>query len=353
MSSRLKDYFPMIWEREEILHEIRTQKDLLELYKSWTEEQQEEFLDYCTGVRGIRFLYDSFFKELMNPEYVPERLNDFLSILLKRKVRLVCVLPNDSTRIADESSLLITDIIVELDDGSLANVEVQKIGYLFPGARSACYSSDMLLRQYKRIRGVKKKKFSYKDIKDVYTIVLFEKSSKEFHAFPDTYLHYFEQCSDTGLKLELLQKYFFIPLDIFRKNQHNKTVENKLDAWLTFFCVDDPEDIVRLIEAYPEFRQMYHEAYTMCRNLEEIMGFFSEELRELDRNTVQLMIDEMEDELERKKDELEQKNNELEQKNDELEQKNNELEQKDNELEQKDNVIAELKKMVEKLQKNG
>lgn len=277
----------------------------------------------------------------------------FLSILLKRKVRLVCVLPNDSTRIADESSLLITDIIVELDDGSLANVEVQKIGYLFPGARSACYSSDMLLRQYKRIRGVKKKKFSYKDIKDVYTIVLFEKSSKEFHAFPDTYLHYFEQCSDTGLKLELLQKYFFIPLDIFRKNQHNKTVENKLDAWLTFFCVDDPEDIVRLIEAYPEFRQMYHEAYTMCRNLEEIMGFFSEELRELDRNTVQLMIDEMEDELERKKDELEQKNNELEQKNDELEQKNNELEQKDNELEQKDNVIAELKKMVEKLQKNG
>lgn len=85
MSSRLKDYFPMIWEREEILHEIRTQKDLLELYKSWTEEQQEEFLDYCTGVRGIRFLYDSFFKELMNPEYVPERLNDFFINLIEEK----------------------------------------------------------------------------------------------------------------------------------------------------------------------------------------------------------------------------------------------------------------------------
>lgn len=56
------------------------------------------------------------------------------------------------TRLSDESYLLITDIIVELEDGSLANIEVQKIGYAFPGARCACYSSDMLLRQYKRVR---------------------------------------------------------------------------------------------------------------------------------------------------------------------------------------------------------
>ena len=56
------------------------------------------------------------------------------------------------TRLSDESSLLITDIIVELEDGTLANIEVQKIGYVFPGARCACYSSDMLLRQYKRVR---------------------------------------------------------------------------------------------------------------------------------------------------------------------------------------------------------
>ncbi len=31
--------------------------------------------------------------------------------------------------------------------------EMQKVGYLFPGQRSACYSADLLLRQYKRIRG--------------------------------------------------------------------------------------------------------------------------------------------------------------------------------------------------------
>ena len=75
----------------------------------------------------------------------------------------------------------------ELEDGSIANLEMQRAGYLFPGQRSACYSADLLLRQYKRVRSEKKKKFSYLDIKNVYTIVLFEKSPKEFKSFPDVW----------------------------------------------------------------------------------------------------------------------------------------------------------------------
>lgn len=107
----------------------------------------------------MKFLYDGFFKEILNPEYVPERFNDFLSCMLCQKVRVLKVLPNDSTRIASESSLLITDIVVELADGSIANVEMQKIGYLFPGQRCACYLADLLLRQYRRVRGERKKTF--------------------------------------------------------------------------------------------------------------------------------------------------------------------------------------------------
>ncbi len=34
------------------------------------------------------------------------------------------------SRIADESSLLIMDILIELEDGSLANLEAQKVGYM-------------------------------------------------------------------------------------------------------------------------------------------------------------------------------------------------------------------------------
>ena len=32
------------------------------------------------------------------------------------------VLPNDGTRLADESSLVIMDIVVQLSDGSIANL---------------------------------------------------------------------------------------------------------------------------------------------------------------------------------------------------------------------------------------
>lgn len=301
MSTKLKRYFPMLWEKEDLLKKIRSNPAFADIFDQWTTLQQQEFINFCTGVRGIKFLYDGFSKEILNPEYTPERLNDFLSLLMKQKVKVHAILPNDSTRIADESSLLITDLVVELENGTLANVEIQKIGYGFPGQRSACYSSDLLLRQYKRVRGTQNKKFIYKNIKDVYTIVLYENSPSEFHSFPDTYLHYFEQQSDTGLKIPLLQKYLFVPLDIFLKIQHNKIIRNKLDAWLLFFASDDPIDIIRLIEEYPEFRAMYEQAYQLCQNMEDIMGLFSEELRILDRNTVQYMIDEMQDTIDAQK----------------------------------------------------
>ena len=59
---------------------------------------------------------------------------------------------------------------------------------------------------------------------------------------------FFQQRSDTGLELNLLQKYVFLPLDIFRENMHNKGITDKLDAWLAFLSMDSPEVIVKLIK---------------------------------------------------------------------------------------------------------
>ena len=33
------------------------------------------------------------------------------------------------------------DILVRLASGALVNVEIQRVGYLFPGARCTCYST--------------------------------------------------------------------------------------------------------------------------------------------------------------------------------------------------------------------
>ena len=307
MANRLKDYFPLIRERKEVLEEIDASVGLRTIFYSWEQEQREEFLDFCTGVKGVKILYDSFFKEIMNPEYAPGRLNQFLSLLIGEKVTIKQVIPNDSTRIAAEGSLLITDIVVEFEDGALADIEIQKIGYAFPGERSACYSADLLLRQYKRVREKQrgqKGKFSYKNIKNVYTIVIFEKSPMEIRMLENRYIHKSFWGFDTGLKMNLLQNFIFIALDIFRKNMENKTVENELDAWLMFFASEEPERIIELIESYPGFREIYGDIYEICLNMEKVMGMYSKELRELDRNTVQYMIDEMQETIDAQKQAL-------------------------------------------------
>ena len=67
-------------------------------------------------------LYDFCVKAILNPEIHPERMEELISLLLGKKVKLLKVLPNDNTRISDETSLLVMDFLVQLKDGSVANV---------------------------------------------------------------------------------------------------------------------------------------------------------------------------------------------------------------------------------------
>lgn len=236
------------------------------------------------------------------------------------------------------------DILVRFEDGTYCNVEVQKIGYAFPGERSACYSSDLLLRQYKKARSVKKDHFTYKDVKGVYTIVLMEKSPAVFQKYPDEYIHIFMQKADTGLEMDLLQKYIFIPLDIFKKNVENKGINNKMDGWLTFLGMDDAEKIIELINTYPEFREMYEHVYYICRNVEDVMGIFSEELRIMDRNTVRYMVDEMQETIDEQKETIDEQK-------EMLAERDRKLEENICEMQEMQESIEELKKQIELLQK--
>ena len=158
----------------------------------------------------------------------------------------------------------------------------------------------MLLRQYKRVRRELGKKFHYRNIKKVYTIVLFEKSNSVFKSFSkDIYIHRFQQQSDSGIELNLLQEYTFICLDIFDDIIHNegRKIDGRLEEWLVFLKEDDPDMIIKLLEQNSEFRDIYEEIYNICRNSERMMGMFSKELEILDRNTVKLMIDELDEAL--------------------------------------------------------
>ena len=365
MGKTLREHFSMIRTKEEVLANIYDMPMVKSLYDAWKPEEREEFLEICTGAKGVKMLYDSFFKEIMNPEYTPDRLNDFLSLLLAQSVQIRSVLPSDSTRIADESSLLIMDILVELEDGSLANIEVQKIGYYFPETRSACYSADLLLRQYKRIRDEKRrlgKQFSYRDIQPVFVIVLFEESPLPFRQFRDVYRHYSGQKSDTGVILKHPQKFVYLALDVFKEKQDNGdgTIHNRLEAWLTFLCRDEPEWILKLIDEYPDFEPLYEDIYELCRNMEKVMGMFSKELMEMDRNTVKLMIDEMQAEIDqlygeqnRKAEELRKLVKESEEQSRELEARRKESEEQSRELEARRKEFEEQSRELEARRKES
>ena len=114
--------------------------------------------------------------------------------------------------------------------------------------------------------------------------------------------------------------------------------------------MDEPEWIIRVIEAYPEFEAMYRQIYEMCLNVERVMEMFSKELQELDRNTVHYMIDEMQNEINRMGSELELRKEELEQKGEELQQSKEELQQSKKELQQKDSKIEELMRRISELE---
>ena len=137
--------------------------------------------------------------------------------------------------------------------------------------------------------------------------------------------------------MNLLHHYIFIPLDIFKKTHQNGDVSTKLDAWLMFLSTDEPNKIMRLVDKFPEFLALYRHIYEICANTEDIMGIFSEALAEMDRNTVDYMIDEMQ----KKKDQLQSENDQLQSENDQLQSENDQLQSENDQLQQEKDQIQQ------------
>lgn len=90
----------------------------------------------------------------------------------------------------------------------------------------------------------------------------------------------------------------------------------------------DPKRLAELFQAFPQFVEMYETLYNMDKDMVRAMGFFSKELRIMDQNTAQYMIDEMESRLDRlqvEMEELESQRSQLEARNDKLEAENDKL----------------------------
>ncbi len=335
--------------QSEVLQEIHGNPVTRDAFLGLDKEFQERFVEFCMGIRGVKMTYDPFFKKIFNAEIYPERLSKFLTEILGHPLEVKRMLPNERQRITDMGSLMILDILVEFETGELADVEIQKIGYLFPGQRTSCYTADMVMRQYERVKGMKGKRFTYRDMKKVYTIVIIEDSSGELKKMSEHYIHHGKYEYDTGIEPGHLERICYIALDNFLNIMDNKrkgTEMSELEAWLYFIGSDRVEHIYKVIESYPWFAELYREINEFRYHPEEAISMFSDALRIMDRNTVQYMIDE--EKQERKK--AEKRAAKAERERDEEIRR---VSEKQYELDKKEREIEELKSTIAMLQKKA
>ena len=340
------DWKPFSMSRKDALEEVVRDPKLRIPFWKLNQECRERFLEFLQGTKTLPVTYDPFFKAVFHPDVHPERLSSFISSLLGIQVKVKAILPSED-RLSDGDSLLIMDVLVELEDGSLTNVEIQKVPYAFPEGRMSCYSSDLVMRQYARARGERGKQFIYRDMKKVYTIIIFEKSTQVFHQIPQSYIHRGKTKFDTGLELSLLQEYCLVCLDVFREFPYAKD-KNEQTAWLSFLLTETVEEAEKLVNEYPWLEEIYRELAMLRRKPEEVLGMFSDALKIMDQNTVKYMIDEQQqimDEQRQILDEQQQKMDEQRQILDEQQQKMNEQQQ---ELGEKQKIIDEQQEALSK-----
>lgn len=149
------------------------------------------------------------------------------------------------------------------------------------------------------------------------------------------------------MRVNTLSKIKYISLDTFRSSVHN--IDNKLQAWLTFFSSDEPADILKLINAYPEFCELYQEIAEFRTKPDELIYMYSEALAIADRNTIRLMIDDMQQELADLAEQVKIKKAELAVKENELAVTKNEISSRNDEIAAKDDEIARLRAENERL----
>ena len=180
-----------------------------------------------------------------------------------------------------------------------------------------CLSYD-ISQDSDSISAIGHKTFSYKDMKNVHTIVLFENSNSNLinSDNPELYFHVGTTTFNTHINFPLLQKYHMISLDTFRKYRYSDIIKGNIEikkcdydedvyekpltdqmlrdrlAFLSLFVTETVDEAIAIQNIFPELSEIFNEMNEYLARPEEVLGMFSEALRILNHNTAVLMVDE-------------------------------------------------------------
>ncbi len=99
-----------------------------------------------------------------------------------------------------------------------------------------------------------------------------------------------------------------------------------------------------MIEIFPDLESVRLDINEYLERPKEVLSMFSEALRILDRNTAELMVDRMKDEIDELKVQAEENRAQLEEKDSQLEENRARLEEKDAEIDRLKKLLEEQNK---------
>ncbi|MGN0318405.1 MAG: PD-(D/E)XK nuclease family transposase [Lachnospira sp.] len=132
-SNLLNDVFGSPLSEEEALNLIKSVPEAFKIFSGFNNNNKRLVLDFMQRNKSLKISSDVLFKYIFDYDRCPERLEALISSILDEHITIEQLLPNEGIRLNESSSLVIMDIICRDSKGRIINIEMQKIGYLFPG----------------------------------------------------------------------------------------------------------------------------------------------------------------------------------------------------------------------------
>ena len=118
----------------------------------------------------------------------------------------------------------------------------------------------------------------------------------------------------------------------------------KVTAWLSLLATRNVDDLTEILAVYPWLEAIYQDMASYLHKPEEVLTMFSDALKILDHNTVQYMIDEMQNTIDDQKAQINDAHSQLAD-------KDSQIAGKDSQINDLAAEIAALKKQLATQQK--
>ena len=148
----------------------------------------------------------------------------------------------------------------------------------------------------------------------------------------------------TNIRFVLCRWLPLISLNVFSENKYPMDKNNRVTAWLSLLATRNVDDLTEILAVYPWLEAIYQDMASYLHKPEEVLTMFSDALKILDHNTVQYMIDEMQNTIDDQKAQLNDAHSQLAD-------KDSQLADKDSLINDQAAEIAALKKQLAAQQK--